>query len=77
MKMHLRESKTRVDGKIYPPVTLKYLLVQKLIETPESPYIFYYDVLEEILFQTPGHFISADHFDLSVDLSKLILQWYS
>ena len=35
--MHLRESRTsKFSGlrQIYPPVTLKYPLVQKLIETP-------------------------------------------
>ena len=37
--MHLRESRTsKFSGlqQIYPPVTLKYPLVQKLIETPAS-----------------------------------------
>ena len=38
LKMHLRESRTsKFSGlrQIYPPVTLKYPLEQKLIETPE------------------------------------------
>ena len=38
LKMHLRESRTsKFSGlrQIYPPVTLKYPLVQKLIETPD------------------------------------------
>ena len=37
--MHLRESRTsKFSGlrQIYPPVTLKYPLVQKLIETPAT-----------------------------------------
>ena len=36
--MHLQESRTsKFSGlrQIYPPVTLKYPLVQKLIETPD------------------------------------------
>ena len=39
--MHLRESRTsKFSGlrQIYPPVTLKYPLVQKLIETPAIHY---------------------------------------
>ena len=48
LKMHLRESRTsKFSGlrQIYPPVTLKYPLVQKLIETPAMK-------VSEVLIQT-------------------------